>query len=361
MAVFAEVPDHRVASAMAAPTGGCCHDLMDDTVCKRYLASTSGSTRASSPGGNSSTSEATSWGPLSPSAKSPPSDDVFSTLAERRGMRTSILNDLGLELDAGAVSGTPVCSATPPVPTTQVVRPMPALSGTRPALEPRTPAKDASQRSPPMPRGFLLPPATPTRSSACNGSTPTTNSRILRGCLGSSPGGKGDASQRSPASNCQASPAGTTSWSSAVGCAVATRDAAIATARACGTPSGAIPQPLRVPCAVPATSMNGVAVASLTPVAPRTPNEGRLLGTAGNCPVSNPCDASCRNGNARVATCVAAVGASTTPAAVQVHSPSAGSGAALNQVLFASSGLAALSNEDIAARLRAAAPEEYED
>lgn len=188
------------------------------------------STRASSPGASSSSSsDGTSHG----------SPAVLGTLAERRGMRAAILDDLGVDLGNNAAegmdtpsnlhAGTHLCSSS--------------------FTSPPQPVGDASRRSPVQTFG-----GRPSSTSSAALWSPSSRVSVVSGSLGSVPiqvlrGG--DASDRSPpghwAPNCGHSPAarqaGVPMWGSAMASVEATRRAAAA----CGMPM----QAQTMPCGWP--------------------------------------------------------------------------------------------------------------
>lgn len=181
------------------------------------------STRASSPGAtSSSSSDGTTHG----------SPAVVGTLAQRRGLRAAILDDLGVDLSAN--------TAEP------AQAPANLAAGTRFTSSPFNssprPIGDASQRSPvqtfgghPSPIGNSAQWSPATRVSIVSGSLGSVPIRVPRG---------GDASDRSPpghwAPRCGHSPvahqAGVPVWGSAMASVEATRAAATAQAQtmSCG-------------------------------------------------------------------------------------------------------------------------------
>lgn len=171
------------------------------------------STRASSPGGSSSSSsDGTSHG----------SPAVLGKLAQRRGMRAAILDDLGVDLGINTVEG--------------MFAPANLHAGTQFSCSSFTSSPgsvgDASRRSPVQMFGGH---PSPTSDSALW--SPSSRVSVVSGSLGSVPiqvlrGG--DASDRSPpghwASSCGHSPAarqaGVSMWGSAVASVESTRRAA---------------------------------------------------------------------------------------------------------------------------------------
>lgn len=204
------------------------------------------STRASSPGGaSSSSSDGTSHG----------SPALLGTLAQRRGLRTAILDDLGVDFCTNAMEGV---SASPSLYTgTQLsCGPLnslpPRSTGAYPSPCPPFPSSDASQRScvqmlgHPSPNGASASWSPPSRVSLVGGSLGSVPLRVQRG---------GDASDRSPngywAASCGHSPAahqaGVPMWGGAAASVAATRAAAAVygsspmqtQTMACGWPLGA--------------------------------------------------------------------------------------------------------------------------
>lgn len=179
------------------------------------------STRASSPGGTSnSSSDGTSQG----------SPAILGKLAQRRGLRTAILDDLGVDLNTKETEGV---SASPSLCTATQLSCGPFNSspvGTYHSPVSSFPSGDASQRSCAHMLGH--PNALPPRWS------PQSRVNLVGGSLGSVPlrvQQGGDASDRSPsgywAASCRHSPpahqAGVPMWGGAAASVAATHAAAV--------------------------------------------------------------------------------------------------------------------------------------